>query len=412
MTPKRVLNWSSWVIVICLLVPFYLRFALDEPLDYARGGLGAVDFGVYYVAARMFVEHEDVYNYDLQTQQYLHMGVPRNEGAYSYPSPLALALTPLASLSFDHAARIWNLFNLLLLALSILIISRGLKLVQVLGDFYPLFIILFALAQPTIWSFRAGQSNILILFLLSLSLEALIRNDERLAGAAIGIASMIKIFPIGLLLLFIWQKRWRGLWSGLVSAGVLLGASQVFLFLIGSDSSTDVRFFTRILPFMTRSNPYPFNECVNGLISALNLPPPYGSILIATLSLVILAATMRAIGLDRLKDDPLSFATILIAFLLIASVTEVSTLLLLVIPFGVLLVVSGERARRTFLAIPLVISYVAINSILVLSATGTLEIPLVSFVPLAGTLMLWLLAIGKARLAMAFKTVSLRSSPA
>ncbi len=395
MTPKRLLNWSLWLIVLGLVVPAYLRFALDDPVDYPGGGLGAVDFGVYYVAARMLVAHQDIYDYDLQARQYLDMGLPRNEGIYAYPSALAIAVTPLAGLSFENATRVWNLINLLLLALSLWLISRTLNLFNLLGVFYPLSIILFALAQPTLWSFRAGQSNIWLLFLLSLAFWALHRDNDWLAGMAVGTAGMIKLFPLGLLLLFVFHRRMRATGAGVITAAGILGASQVYLFLTGSDVTTDLRYVTRVLPFLTRSNPYPYNECVNGLISYLELQPFWNSALVAVISLAILGLTLYVISGRQARDEILSFSSILISFLLVASVTEASTLMLLVIPFSVLVTICLVQPKPLALAILLGSSYLALNSILVLSANGQLGIPFVTFLPLAGTILLWLAIIGQ-----------------
>lgn len=207
-TPQRLLTGMLWAVILGLIVPLYLRLALDDPLDYARGGLGAGDFKEYYIAARLIARGENIYDATLQAREMDALGLPRDDlgyrqTAYLYPSLLAAMLMPLGGLPITEAGRFWNLMNVALLAIALFLLTEALDLRGSLGNHYPWLIILFAVATSTTISLRLGQVNILILFLLGLYLYAQRHRCSVLAGFALGLATLFKVFPGGLLALLL-----------------------------------------------------------------------------------------------------------------------------------------------------------------------------------------------------------------
>jgi hypothetical protein len=177
MTPQRLLHWSLWIIIVGLILPLYLRIALDDPVDYWRGGIGAGDFKEYYLAARLMLRGEDIYDSRLQAEEARQLGLPYDDlayrqTAYLYPSVLATVLMPIAMLPITEAARVWNMLNLALLIAGLFLMTSALDLNRELGNYYPWFIILSVIAVPTTVALRIGQVNILILFFLVLAFYA------------------------------------------------------------------------------------------------------------------------------------------------------------------------------------------------------------------------------------------------
>lgn len=94
------------------------------------------------------------------------------------------------------------------------------------------------------------QAEIPFLALFVLSLWALGRGRDALAGAAIGLGAGLKIFPGFLLLYFLVRRRFRA-----AASCVITGVGTVAFSLLFIDLDAHVTFFTRILPVMLQENP-------------------------------------------------------------------------------------------------------------------------------------------------------------
>lgn len=389
--PARLLNWCLWAIIFCLLLPLYLRIAWGDPIDYPRGGLGAADFKAYYIAARLMARNEDIYAASQQTLEMDALGLPRDGTLYIYPSAFAVALMPLTSLSLADAARVWNLINVVLLVVSLFLVTRALDLHRGLGLHYPWFIILFAIAAPTLQSLRIGQANILVLFLLALALNANCRGNLRVTGTALAVATLIKVFPGGLLAWCLWKRQYRVLVWAVGTAAFVLLANGVFLALTGRDWTLDVRYVTQVLTNVTVFTNVD-NESLYGFLSRFDLAPTWLSALTDILSLTIL--TVAVYGLSRMRyreEAGLSWATVLMTLLLVTTITWWSTLVLLLIPFAILVQVWDTEGRPRPLALVLACSYLLLSSIRVLAMARVdlIYSPWLIAMPFYGTLLLW-----------------------
>jgi Glycosyltransferase family 87 len=207
--PARLLNWCLWGIIIALVFPMLLKLAIDDPVDYPNGGIGAADFKAYYIAARLMARGEDIYDVQRQTHEMDALGLPRDGTLYIYPSALAVVLMPLTNLALPDAAGMWNLMNLVLIGATLILVSEALDLRRVLKAHFPWLIILFCIAAPTIQSLRIGQANILVLFLLALAFHALKHDHQSRGGLALGAATLIKVFPAGLIAWILWKRQYR-----------------------------------------------------------------------------------------------------------------------------------------------------------------------------------------------------------
>ncbi len=212
------------------------------------------DFSYYYVAALALRldSHANIYDPSLMPSvaHAHHLFLYTAAGTFNYPLLLPLALIPLTLLSFDIAARIWFMFNLLLWllnsALLIDLLWRGLygfaaaptartpakasvRLVARWRDLTDAqrFTLIFGwfvcvLFAPLVAAQMLGQASMLMLTCFLVALWLLRRARPELAGALLTIPILIKVFPAFLLVYFVFRRQWR----------VLLGAICGFVVLI------------------------------------------------------------------------------------------------------------------------------------------------------------------------------------
>lgn len=133
----------------------------------------------------------------------------------------AVPLLPLTHLSALDAKRVWLLLNLLLLAASLYLLSRS---TQVALRSCLLFA--FLCVTPLRINFLYGQFYVALLFLFSAAYFAHRSGYRFTSGALLSVGALLKLFPGGFLLLFVWKKNWRGA-LGLLCGSLALGAASV-----------------------------------------------------------------------------------------------------------------------------------------------------------------------------------------
>jgi hypothetical protein len=93
---------------------------------------------------------------------------------YRYPPLLAIVFRPLALLSFEAAAAVWEAFLVVCLALTVARLGLNRRTLLVLG----------MLALPTLWSLAVGQAQIVVTLLMAFG-----------SPLALALAAHLKIFP-------------------------------------------------------------------------------------------------------------------------------------------------------------------------------------------------------------------------
>jgi len=187
------------------------------------------DFSAYWAAAGRLLDGLSPY----QPHQLEGLYSPQQQFLYLYPPPLAAAITPLRALfpdAYRAAAWIWTGVGAAILLAAVLAIGR----VERLGDRYPLLagrgrwlLVVAAFAfPPVVGELVLGNVHLVLLGLLTLAWLGVRRGDSRgawIAGVAVGIAAVVKVFPGLLLLWFLLTRRYRA------AAGVLVGAGVAAL---------------------------------------------------------------------------------------------------------------------------------------------------------------------------------------
>lgn len=134
---------------------------------------------------------------------------------YIYPPTFAFLFRPLAALPPLPSAIIWYALNVALLAASLRIAAR---IAGLTGPWAVLPLLLtFRFANNTL---RSGQTNILILFLVSLAGLLAMRRRDLWAGLLLALAASIKVNPGLLVVAHALRRRWKVV--GAAGAGAIL----------------------------------------------------------------------------------------------------------------------------------------------------------------------------------------------
>jgi Glycosyltransferase family 87/WD40-like Beta Propeller Repeat len=145
-------------------------------------------------------------------------------GFAPHPPLCAAPMLPLAALPSLEAKRVWLVFNLILLGLSIWILSRVTPFsLRRLG------LLTFLCVLPLRDEFLFGQYYVVILFLICLAYYAHDRGHRATSGIVLAAAASLKIFPAFFLILFLRKRNWRAA-AGLVAGGLVFAAVSILLF--------------------------------------------------------------------------------------------------------------------------------------------------------------------------------------
>jgi hypothetical protein len=166
--------------------------------------------------------------------------------AFAHPTPhpptLGLLLLPLSLLDYPTAAVLWFGLEIVSLVASVHLLGRALG--ARLSFWATLGIATVLLIWYPFWVEMAwGQLQLPMLALLAGAWVALRSRRSALGGALVGLAILLKPFPLPLLLVFVLRKDWRAL----VGAGsVVVGGYLVAGCVVGLD--TVKTYFTTVLP--------------------------------------------------------------------------------------------------------------------------------------------------------------------
>ena len=140
----------------------------------------------------------------------------------AHPPTSVLLIMPLAVLDYPEAFLTWNLISLALLTASLWLIVRELQLPFSPWWLLPLVTALLA-ANPFRQQVNQGQLNLVLLALLTGAWSAHRRGDSSRAGALLGAATAIKLFPGFLFLYFAARRDGKCLAAGAASFALLTG---------------------------------------------------------------------------------------------------------------------------------------------------------------------------------------------
>ena len=352
---------SILITVAALVYAFYLLRALP-----ARAN--KLDFSHYYVSALMMRLGINPYATDIKPLA-SSLGLKVNAITLAtYPPTFLLLFEPLTLLSPLPAFWLWSGMGMVFLAMSLCLLLDGLPEHHGLRLSLVGLVILY---PPITNNFVWGQTQLMLLFLFTLFMRWLASGRHALAGSIVGLAGLLKVFPLLLVGYLLARRQWKAIfYAGLV----LVAGGLLTLALIGVDRSLD---FLTVLPSITSQRwlGRPTNVALGAMISHIfwysaatrmdslagigtHLRPGLElarrvTVLLAQLTVLVLTvyATFRSSSassrLSDNRDEPV-IALWVVSAVLLTPTAWIHYLVLLLIPYAVLLRqhLRGEASPR------------------------------------------------------------------
>jgi hypothetical protein len=232
----RLLGTAAALGVMCLQGPAFVE-NLRPPRTLVY------DFFQEWASARNRFEGLPVYADQNETVElYLGYRAPHMLRYNGHPPTSVLLVVPLAGLAYSDAFLAWALVSLAALGLSVVLIVRQLPLGLTAWSVLPLLALLL-LCNPFRQHLNQGQLNLVILLLLTAAWAAERSGRPVTAGALVGTATAVKLFPGFVFLYFVARRQGRALVAGAATVLVLTGLTVLVL---GPDAYRD--YITVALP--------------------------------------------------------------------------------------------------------------------------------------------------------------------
>jgi hypothetical protein len=210
-----------------VLLVVAVAYRLIQLSSLVNGPQWGYDFSAYWAAARSLLDHGPLYRPEQLAGSYS----PQGQFLYLYPPVLAALVTPLAALfptDYRAAAGAWFVIGLGALLASVWLVVRVERLAQ---GALP-FVLLVGAAivfPPVVSELVIGNVHLLLLLMLSVAWWGIRRGDgagTTIAGLAVGVAVLIKVFPVLVALWFLATGRvraaaWAGVGMIVVGIGLL-----------------------------------------------------------------------------------------------------------------------------------------------------------------------------------------------
>lgn len=219
-----------------------LLYRLLQVLGFSNQVQWGYDFSFYWTAARQLLQGLPIYSAAQLAGPY----APQGQEGFLYPPPFAAALTPFAVvLPSDPRLVNWPWFGvgLVLVVAAVLAVARAERLDErfaLLRGQGRWWLVAAALAlPPVVAELVLGNVHLEILGLLSvawLGIRRGTRRGEVVAGAAVGAAALVKVFPGLLVLWLLVTRRW---WAAAASIAAILVLTLVTLPITGVQAWLD-----------------------------------------------------------------------------------------------------------------------------------------------------------------------------
>lgn len=205
---------------IALLLVVILAFRGLQFIAWTSSIQWGYDFSAYWQAARSILDGGPLYS----PHQLVGPYGPQQQYLYLYPPFLAVAVAPLAAAFDDYraAAWVWAGIGAAIVVGVVWAVSRAEGLATGRRGWY-LLAAAFAL-PPVVGEIVLGNVHIVLLGLLAVAWLGVRREDgvgDAVAGVAVGVAALIKIFPGLIVVWFLLVGRPRAAIAAVIAAGAL-----------------------------------------------------------------------------------------------------------------------------------------------------------------------------------------------
>ena len=343
-----------------------------------------------------------------------YLGLPANPiPAIEYnihPPTSVLLILPLGRVDYPDAVLIWNTVSLMALMISLVIVAVMLAIpwwLRLPG------LAMLPLCHPIYGNIYQGQLNLLLVLLMTMVWLFERSSWSRVAGAILGVAAAIKLFPMYLAVYYLAQRRGRPLLATLIS---FLSFTLLTALVLGIDTYKD--YLTIVLPWNAEFHLLGFNLSIAGFWYKLFYPvlgegiaPIWSSLAVArwgsVLSSLVITTVVVVLGYraQSLMERDLAFAVTLTAMLLVSPVTWDVALPILLVPFALIArssIIAQSRWLLASLLLILIINWIPQHILVELALAGhstthyswifMLGAPSLKFYTLVGTFLLVLIA--------------------
>jgi Glycosyltransferase family 87 len=205
------------VIVLAIVLPFRVLQLLTFSTEIQWG----YDLSAYLQASRHVLDGQPIYNDAQLAGPYS----PQAQFLYLYPPFLAVAMAPVAAIvGTDHRVVNWLWAAVgLLIAIAITAAMARRERIVPRAERWLLVAVVLAF-PPVIGELVMGNVHLVLLGLLGGAWLAVRRGDragETLAGVLVGIAILIKVFPVVVILWFLVRRRWAAVFAAAAAMAVL-----------------------------------------------------------------------------------------------------------------------------------------------------------------------------------------------
>lgn len=310
-------------------------------------------FGFFSMLRTLFLtwntrlqDFQVIYSASHQTIHFYNPYYVVNAMSVNY-SPLTLALFfPLVLFGFLWASRIWIILSALSLLASMYVLYKIKKIPMI---YIALIFFLSVISFPFKFNIGMGQVNIVLLFLLCLTLYGMLKNNT-IFYLSFPFAVFLKVIPLIFIFIPIVKQNWKQTLGAMVGVAVF---SLISLFFFSVP--VNVAYIAKtLLPMIssTHSGTNYLDQSVGATVMRLRLSSWFAlflKMLIGVISLWVVYSYR--------KDTFYIFSLLVTSVLLISSVIWQHYLILLLIPFYYLV----TQNRSVLVNVPIICSYVLIS---------------------------------------------------
>jgi len=180
-------------LIVVFLGLLALGMIVSIPFGHTSG-----DFDVYYQASRNYLAGSAIY--------IPHKGIEE----FKYLPFFALFFSAFAVFSKATAQYLWGILNIFLLYLMFYYLYK-LKLIAFdsFKDFFLIFCLLALTGRYIFSNIKIGQANILLCFLLALTMYLEMRKKDLWAGITLALSLTIKLFPLIFVAYYILRRKFK-----------------------------------------------------------------------------------------------------------------------------------------------------------------------------------------------------------
>jgi hypothetical protein len=227
-----------FVIVILALAGFFRKVRTTINQDFPM----MIDLACYYVTAHALNAGLSPYNKESMDHIADQLGIDEYTD-YIYPPFWGTLFRPLAYVSKKQIIALWIIINIVLYSVSVIILNSTFRIQKK----YRYLSFLSLLLPPVYETILVGNINIFMLFLFSLALYFSISQTFKystiITSICIGISIGIKIYPIALLVPYLFYRKYPVIIYSLITMLMTVITGIVF----GGSFNTTIYWFTSVV---------------------------------------------------------------------------------------------------------------------------------------------------------------------